>query len=268
MPQIHPSATVSPQSQLADDVIIGPRCTIEGEVTLGPGTRLMADVHLQGPLTVGARNTFYPSACIGFAPQHRGFDPAVPGAGCRIGDDNVFRESVTVHRAMTGRPTTIGDRSYFMVNSHIGHDCAVGNDCTLTNGAALAGHVDLGDGVTIGGNSGVHQFCRVGRLAMVGAVAPIMQDLPPFCVAYEMRSVGSLNIVALRRAGYREHIAALKRAFDILYHGEHTNAHAADRIEKACGDNPLCREFAAFIRETKRGITPYGGRRRAMEEDR
>lgn len=254
MPDIHPTAVVSPEAQLADDAVVGQYCTIEGKVTLGPRTRLIGHVYMKGPLLMGVGNTVYPFACIGYAPQHRRFDPKTTGGGIVIGNDNVFRESVTVHRAFTEKPTVIGDRNYFMVNSHAGHDCVVGNDCTLANQVLLAGHVQLGDGVTIGGNAGLHQHCRVGRLAMVAGMEPLKQDVPPFCVVHPFEGPQSLNLIALRRAGLRQHIKPLQLAFRILFHQGHTNPRAADIIEEQLGDDPLCREFAAFVRATKRGI--------------
>ncbi len=259
MPVIAANSIIDPRARLADDVEVGPHCVIAGDVTLAAGTRLLHSVHLQGPLTIGRDNVFYPFCCVGFPPQDRKFDPGTPGSGTRIGDRNVFRESVTIHRATGAHPTTIGDDNYFMVNSHAGHDAVVGNRCTLANGALLAGHVRLFDDVTLGGGSALHQFCRMGRLSMMSGVVAVAQDVPPFCIAYNMRSVGSLNIVGLRRAGYRRHIKPLQRAFDILYRESHANAEAADAITTEWGDDPLCVELAEFIRTTKRGLCPYGG---------
>lgn len=267
MPQIHPTASVSAQARLADDVVVGPYCVIEGPVELGPGCRLLGHVYIEGPAVIGARNTFYPFACIGFAPQHRRFDPAQPGAGLRIGDDNTFRESVTVHRAFTDQPTTLGSRNYLMVAAHIGHDCRVGDDCTFANSVLLGGHVEVGDGATLGGNAGIHQHCRIGRLAMVGGVCDAVQDVPPFCVVHHTRRVSSLNLVGLRRAGYRDHIAPLKRAFDLLYRRGHANQTAIRLIGDELGHDPLCREFAAFIAGTKRGIVSYARSREARSSE-
>lgn len=265
MPDIHPTAAISPQAQLADDVVVGPHCTILGAVTIGPGTRLIGHAYLQGPLTLGRNNVVYPFACLGFAPQHRRFDPNSDGAGLVIGDDNTFRESVTIHRAFApgGRPTTIGDRNYFMVASHVGHDSVIGNDCNFANSALIAGHVDVGNNITVGGNAGVHQFVRLGRLSMVGGASPCTQDLPPFCVMFHNGDIVSLNLIGLRRAGYRNHIPALKRAFNIFFLGGHANQNAIELIEREVGDDPLCREFTDFIRGTRRGIAPYGGSRGA-----
>jgi len=255
--QIHPTAWVDSEVDLAPSVIVGPGCIIEGRVTIGDNTRLLANVHIQGPTTIGRNCTFYPFCCIGFPPQDRKFDPSHAGAGLVIGDDNVFRESVTIHRATGERPTTIGHRNYFMVNSHVGHDVIIGDDCTLANGALLAGHVEMSDRVILGGNAAVHQFCRIGRLAMLSGIAAVTQDLPPFCTVYNMRQVGSLNVVGLRRAGLRDHIAPLQRAFEILYRERHANPAACDLIEAELGHDPLCRELVAFVRSSKRGITGY-----------
>ena len=257
LPEIHPSAFVDDAAQLAQDVVVGPGCSITGEVRVGEGTRLLAQVHLQGPMQIGRGNRLYPFVCLGFAPQDRGYDPERPGAGVQIGDDNVFRESVTAHRATQDRPTTIGNRNYFMVNTHAGHDVVVGDDVTLANGALLAGHVQVGDRVIMGGNAGLHQFCRVGRMAMISGMGAIHQDVPPFCVVHRNSRVGSLNLVGLRRSGHRDHIRPLKAAFDILYRQGHTNSAAAQRILDELGDDPLCHELATFVQQSKRGLTGY-----------
>lgn len=257
MPQIHPTAIVDRSVELADNVIVGPFCIIRGRAVIGAGTRLLHRVTLQGPVTLGEQNLLYPNVAIGYAPQDRKFDATVEGPGVVIGDQNTFREAVTIHRATGDQPTRVGDRNFMMVNTHLGHDVRLGNDCTFANGALIAGHVTIGDNVTFGGNSAVHQFCRVGRLVMMSGVVAVTQDVPPFCIVYDMRSVGSLNIVGLRRNGFRDHIKPLKQAFDILYKQKLPNRAAADRIDDRLGDDPLCREFAEFIRTTQRGICPY-----------
>jgi len=144
-----------------------------------------------------------------------------------------------------------------MANSLLGHDVTVADHCTFANGALVGGHVDIADSVTLGGNAVVHQFCRVGRLAMLSGVMGITQDLPPFCTVYQTRYVSSLNIVGLRRAGYRDSIRPLKKAFEILYRSHHANGSAVARIEAELGDDPLCLELAHFVRGTRRGICTY-----------
>ncbi len=258
VPEIHPSSIIDPQASLADDVIIGPGCIIDGPATLGPGTRLLGHVFLSGKVVIGANNLIYPNTSLGFAPQYRKFDHHQPTAGVSIGDDNVIREGVTIHRT-TGdeHPTRIGDRNYLMCNAHLGHDVVLGHDNTLANGVLLGGHIHLDNNVTIGGNAAIHQFCRIGRMAMISGLVGIAQDVPPFCVCHGFRTIGSLNVVGLRRAGLRQHIDPLKQAFDIFFCRGHSNGVALDRIEKEVGDDSLCVEFATFIRQTKRGITPY-----------
>lgn len=257
MPTVHPTAILGNDVQLADDVQIGPWCCLDGRITLGPGCRLLQHVHLRGPLTVGANNVFYPNACIGFPPQDRKFDPDTEGAGVAIGDDNILREGVTIHAATGERPTLLGNNNYLMCNTHLGHDARVGNRCTLANQSLLAGHVHLADQVTLGGNAVIHQYCRIGRLAMLSGSMGVVQDLPPFCVTYNTRFIGSLNLVGLRRSNLRDHIKPMQRAFDIFFKQRHTVPVALELIDAELNGDPLVHEFTEFIRGTTRGITPY-----------
>src|SRR5258705_8426436 len=139
MPRIHPSSIVDPRATLADDVEIGPSCVIEGEVTVGSGTRLIGHVWLRGPLTLGRENVIYPGAYLGFNAQHRKHAEDAATAGVVIGDHNVIREHVTVHASTGTVPTSMRDRNYLMAGSHVGHDATLGNDCTLVNNAAVGG---------------------------------------------------------------------------------------------------------------------------------
>lgn len=257
MPEVHPTAIIDDRAELADDVVVGPQCVIEGRVRLGPGCRLLHRVSLRGPMEIGETNVFYPNACIGFPPQDLKFDPQIEGPGVKIGNANVFREGATIHRATGDRPTTLGSHNYFMANSHAGHDTVVGDHVMLANGVLLAGHVEVADGAILGGNCAIHQFSRIGRLAMISGLVAIVLDVPPFCTAYNMRSVESLNMVGLRRAGYRRHIPNLKRAFDLLFREERTRPTAVAKIEAELSDDPLCREFVEFVKTTRRGITAY-----------
>jgi UDP-N-acetylglucosamine acyltransferase len=253
---VHSTAYVDPRAQLGAGVVVGPGCIIEGPVVVGAGTRLMAYVQLQAPLTLGLNNTVYPFACLGFNPQDRHFGPEDTGHGVAIGDDNVLRESVTINGG-TEAATRLGSGNYLMAMSHLGHDCAVGDHNTFANGAMLAGHVHLADRVNLGGNAGVHQFCRVGRLAMIAGNEGISRDLPPFCLVRHSRRVCGLNLVGLRRAGLRDHIHPLKRAFTLLYKSGLTTPGALQRIETELADDPLCLELVHFIRASEHGITSY-----------
>jgi UDP-N-acetylglucosamine acyltransferase len=258
MAHVHPTAIVDDQAELADDVQVGPHCVISGPVQLGPGCRLIHHVSLNGPLTAGSGNVFYPNVCVGYAPQHLKYDHDKPGAGVVIGDRNTFREGVTIHRAFAEQPTRLGNGNYLMVNSHLGHDVQMGDECLLANGALVAGHVEMGDKVILGGCAGIHQFCRIGRLSIVSGLAGSNRDVPPFCMVYHLRRVSALNLIGLRRAGCRQNVDNLRKAFDLLYRNGHTNSVAVDLIRRQFPDDPICREFADFVEATERGITPYG----------
>ncbi len=257
MAEIHPTAIVDAQAELANDVVVGPWCLIEGPVKLGPGCRLLHRVTLKGPLRIGESNLFYPNVCLGFSGQDLKYDHDKPGAGIAIGSGNIFREGVTVHRATLDRPTRVGDRNYFMVDSHLGHDVQVGSDCMLVNGVMVGGHCEIADRVILGGNATVHQHVRIGRLTMISGLSGLTQDVPPFMTSYRTRTIESLNIIGLRRAGLRDHIAPLKKAFGILFHTKLAMPNAVERIRTECGDDPLCMELADFVTASKRGITRY-----------
>jgi UDP-N-acetylglucosamine acyltransferase len=255
--KIHPTATVHPSAVIAHDVEVGPNCIIDGPATIGAGTRLIAGVYLSGKVVLGERNVVYPNTCLGFEPQDRKFDPIKGTGGVAIGNDNILREGVTIHRATGSNPTRLGDNNLLMCNAHVGHDSVVANGCTMANVTALAGHVTLQDSVILGGGAMVHQFCRIGRLVMISGLVGIAQDVPPFCTSYSFRTVGSLNMIGLRRNGYRAHIGTLKQAFRILFMSRHSRAVAVDAMEREFGSDALVAEMVAFCRGTKRGITPY-----------
>ena len=257
MSQIHPSAILDPQVVIGKGVIVGPHCVIQGDVTIGDNCKLIASVFIQGPIKIGKDNTFYPGAAIGFAPQDLKFSTQTPGRGVIIGDGNVFRENTTVHRATKDHPTTIGNKNFFMVNAHAGHDVNIANGCMFANNVSIAGHVEIHDDVIVGGHSAIHQFCVLGRKSMVGGAGGVRQSLPPFCLAYTLGTVGSLNIVGLRRSGYRDHVKPLQRAFEILFKEKHTNAVAVEIIEKELASDSLCQEFAAFAKNAVRGLPKY-----------
>ncbi len=257
MPRVHPTAVVEGEVRLADDVEVGPFCVLRGPVTLGAGTRLLSQVHLQGPLEIGAGNLLYPSVCLGFAPQSVGIDPAKPGRGLVVGDRNVFREGTTIHRAMTDRgPTRVGSDGFFMANAHVGHDAWVGNHVILANGALIGGHVRVEDRVFVGGNAAVHQFCRIGRGAMLSGAMAMSLDLPPFFMLTGINTAGSINLVGMRRSGMpRSDIDDVRWAYRAMYGGEHRKTPRQMRAalgERA--DRPRVAEILAFLEASERGI--------------
>lgn len=262
MPQIHPTSFIDSAAQLHDSVNIGRWCVIEGLVTIGPNTTISDRVSIKGPATIGSNNRIYQNVSIGYESQDQKFDPDHRGPGTLIGDHNIIREGFTAHRATQDKPTTIGNHNYLMANSHVGHDSIIGNNVTLVNGSLVAGHVEIHDHAIISGNSGIHQFCRMGRYAMTTGCVPVVQDVPPFCVVHYPKRIGGLNVVGMRRAGLRDHIRSLKQAFDILFRQGHLVPNALQLIEEELSHDPICIEFVQFIKSTDRGITSYAAQDR------
>jgi len=254
---VHPSAVIDPEAEIAADVRIGPYAIIDGPVRIGPGCVVEAHASLCGPLTMGRDNFVGHGAVLGKSPQHKGYRGEQ--TSLRIGDDNVFREHVTVHRGTTQGlgETVIGDRNLFMIGSHVGHDCRVGDGCTLINGALLAGHVTLDDACILSGHAAVQQRVRIGRLAMLGGLGSTTKDIPPFVLQQGYNCVTGLNIIGLRRAGVAsESIAALRETFRILYKEGRTLRAAVERIAEDLGHVPEVAEFIAFVRDSALGINP------------
>lgn len=258
-PLIHPTAVVSADAQLADDVRVGPFAVIDGPVVLGPGCSVGPHAHLIGPLTAGRDNSFGSGAVIGGPPQHIAYkgEPT----GLVIGSGNTFREHVTVHRGMPAGAghstgvTRIGDGNLLMVGCHVAHDCVVGNNGFFANSALLGGHVETGDRVFLSGNSAVHQFCRVGRLAFLSGCSATSKDIPPFWVMQDVNRVCGVNVVGMRRAGVPSaEIQAVRRAFRFIYLERMTIPTALMRMEAELGGVPAVRELIEFIRASKRGI--------------
>src|SRR5436190_999820 len=215
--RIHPSAIVSPQAVIGENVEIGAFSIIEGEVTIGDNCVIRPGAYLYGPVTMGRGNAIHTGAVLGDAPQHlkyKGERTCV-----EIGDNNIFREHATVHRGTTSSfKTVIGNNNFLMVGAHVAHDCIVGNRCILTNGSMVGGHCILEDNVIISGNSAVHQFVRVGRLALLSGLSGSTKDIPPFVIQQGIDTTSGINVIGMRRAGMsHDQINAVRDAFRILY---------------------------------------------------
>lgn len=254
---VHATAVIDPEAVLAPDVQVGPYAIIEGPVEIGPGCVIEAHACLCGPLTMGRNNFVGYGAVLGKSPQHRGYRDEPTGV--RIGDHNVFRELVTLHRGTVQGvgETVVGDHNLFMCSSHIGHDVRVGNHCTVVNNALVAGHVELHDSCILSGNTAVQQRVRVGRLAMLGGMGASSKDIPPFILQQGYNCVTGLNLVGLRRSGAsNQAINALRQSFRILYREGRPISSALDRISADFGEIPEVAEFIDFVRESKIGINP------------
>jgi len=262
MSKVHSSAILTGDVQISAGAEIGPYCVLDGTmgpITIAAGTRLMHQVSMQGPLTVGERNRFYPGCSVGYPPQDLGFDPDTAGAGCVIGNDNTFRESFSAHRAKLDQPTRIGDKNYFMVNAHVAHDCIIGNKCIFANNASVGGHVEVEDSVIFGGVATVHQFVRVGRGAFLGGLAGLSTDLPPFFMLTATNVAGSLNLVGMRRSGMqRADIDTVRWVFDVIQKRKLSRPNLLLTLAQRHGD-PIVDEYVRFIEAAKRPITPNTG---------
>lgn len=253
---IHPLAAVSREARIGSDVTIGPFCVVEPSATLGDGCILENHVVVKSGTTLGANNHVMEGAVLGGFPQHVHM-PEKPG-GLVIGSGNTIRENVTIHRALkSDQMTVIGDCNLLMVNVHVAHDCHLGNHTILTNNTMLAGHVAVGDRAYISGAAAVHQFCRIGTLAMVGGQAHLTKDVPPYVTIDGLSSlVVGLNSIGLRRAGYdAASIARLKAAYRVIYRRGLSWSEVLRRLETQFHDAPAD-AFHAFLATTSRGITP------------
>jgi UDP-N-acetylglucosamine acyltransferase len=254
--RIHPTAVISPKASLAEDVEVGAFAVIEGSVHIGPGCVIRPHVLLRGPLTMGRGNIVFSGAVLGERPQHLKYNNEP--TGLEIGEANFFRENVTVHRGTTQSWTTrIGNNNYFMVGSHVAHDCQIGNRCIFANGALLAGHCIVQDGVYLSGNCGVHQFVRIGRLALLSGCSATTKDIPPFVIQQGIDSVVGVNVIGMRRAGISaDGINAVRRAFRILFRQGLVVPAAIAKIENELSNIDVVAELIAFLRQSKRGINP------------
>jgi len=251
---IHPLAVVHPTANVGRGVRIGPFCVVESDVTIGEGCTVWSHAVIKSGTTLGADNQVCEAAVLGGLAQHAKMPPH-PGTVI-IGNRNTIRESCTIHRAMKeGEATVIGDDNMLMVNAHVAHDCHLGNQIILTNNTLLAGHVTVGDRAYISGAVAVHQFCRVGSLAMVGGQAHITQDVPPYVTVDGLSSyVVGLNQVGLRRAGYVvEDIRRLKAAYRVIYRSGLRWAESLARLKAEFSQGPAA-EFYRFLSATTRGI--------------
>jgi UDP-N-acetylglucosamine acyltransferase len=252
--RIHPSAVVASTVELAAGVEIGPLCLLEGRIRIGARTRLIGQATILGDTTIGADNVIHPHAVIGDEPQDLSYSGGPRSV--LIGDRNVFREGVTIHRGSErGEATIIGNGNFFMQNAHAAHDCRIGNDTIIAGGALLAGWVETGDRVLVSGNCVVHQYVRIGRLAMMRGLSRTSRDIPPFCIMDLTHTLRGINVIGLRRAGFSSpSIRALRDAFQFLFGTRRNLKNAVTKLEAAGELTPEVAELVAFIHQSKRGV--------------
>lgn len=267
-PTVHPTAIVAPQAELAADVTVGPYAVIGPRVRIGAGSAVGPHVVIEGRTTIGARNQIFQFASIGAAPQdlkYHGEDSELV-----VGDANRIREFCTLQPGTEGGGmlTRVGNGNLLMNYAHIAHDCIIGDRTIIANGTQLGGHVTIEDGVVVGALSGIHQFARLGESAIIGAGSMVSQDVPPFCNATGDRAtLHGLNTLGLKRRGFDEAtIAAIKRAYRLMFTSGLRVVEAAARIRAEIPAVPEVERFVAFIETARRGVCREERRRRTTDE--
>lgn len=254
---IHPTAVIAPTARIPESCTVGPYSTVGPDVVLGEDCELVSHVVLDGDLTVGARNRFFPFACVGVSPQDLKYKDEPTRTV--IGDDNTIRESVTISRGTVGGGgiTQVGSHCLIMAYAHIGHDSSIGNHCILANAATLAGHVIVEDYATVGALNAVHQYCRIGQYAYIGGGTIITQDVLPYSLTSakrEARAYG-INKVGMERRGFDSaRLRALGHAYRILSAAKMNTTQAIAKLKEENIANEDVAYLIEFVESAKRGI--------------
>ncbi len=253
---IHPTAVIHPRAQIGAGCRIGPYCVIGENVVLGPDCVLHSHVVIDGFTQLGAANEIFPFASIGLKTQDLKWKGGVTRTV--IGDHNTFREYVTIHSATgDGEVTTVGSHNNLLAYCHVAHNVTMGNHVIMSNVGTLAGHVTVEDQAIVGGLAAVHQFCRIGRLSIIGGCSKVVQDVPPFMlVDGNPAKTRTVNKVGLDRAGISEEVqAALRQAYKFLFREGLTNPNAVARIESELPSLPEILHLIQFVKTSERGIS-------------
>ncbi|WFB34812.1 acyl-ACP--UDP-N-acetylglucosamine O-acyltransferase [Kiritimatiellota bacterium B12222] len=256
MAEIDSRSVIHPDANIADDVVIGPFCTVGPEVTLGQGTVLKSHVNIDGFTTIGAQCTIWPFCSIGTQTQDLKFTGGKPGV--KIGSGTTLREYVTVNAAtFDGDFTVVGDRCHIMAYCHVAHDCILGDEVIMANAATLAGHVIVEDQAIIGGLCGVHQFVTIGKLAITGGCSKVVQDIPPYMTADgNPLRVRGLNKIGLERHGVpKENIRTLLEGYRLLYRKKLGAKEMATISRETLPRSPEIEHLETFVENSQRGIT-------------
>ena len=257
--KIHPTAIVDKKAKLADNVEVGPYAIIGPNVEIEKGTVIGPRANIEGYTTLGEGNRIFTGAVIGSAPQDLKYKGQK--SFLKIGKNNTIREYVTMNSGTEeGTFTSVEDGNLFMAYSHVAHNCKVGNNCVIANAGTLAGHVTLEDKVVLGGFAGVHQFTRVGKMAIIGGCSKVVQDIPPFstCDGNPARIYG-LNLIGVRRAGMSQKAQAeLKKAFKILFHSKLVLKNGIEKVKKEIASIEEVEYLLNFLKDSERGICRGG----------
>lgn len=256
MRSIHPSAVIHSKASIGEGCEIGPYCVLGENVVLGPKNKLHSHVVIDGYTTLGSGNEIFPFASIGLKTQDLKWKGGITRT--EIGDNNTFREYVTVHSATSdGEVTRVGSNNHILAYCHLAHNVTLGNHIIMSNVATLAGHVMVEDRAVIGGLAAVHQFCRIGKFSMIGGCSKVVQDVPPFMMADgNPAETRTINKIGMERHGIsQESIAALRQAYKLLFRERLTISNAVSRIEQELPMLPEIQHLLAFVRSSERGIS-------------
>jgi UDP-N-acetylglucosamine acyltransferase len=255
---IHPTAVVDSRAEIDSGADIGPYVVIEGPVHIKRGSRVMAHAYLAGWTEIGADNEIHPGAVLGDAPQDRAYQGQE--SYLKIGDRNIIREHVQIHRGTApGSATIIGNDNFLMATAHVGHNCRLGDHVILANGALLGGYVEVGNHVFISGNCVVHQFVRIGDHALMRGLSGTSRDVPPYAIIDWQHTVRGVNVIGLKRAGFDDkRIREIREAFRILFRKGRNLSLAVNELKESRRANSDVSALLEFIRSSNRGICVGG----------
>jgi UDP-N-acetylglucosamine acyltransferase len=253
---IHPTAIIDPGAKLHASTNVGPYCIIGPDVEIGEGCELISHVVIYGPAVIGKGNRIFPFAVIGAEPQDWTYK-AEDRTRVEIGDNNLIRECVTISRGTVkgGGVTRVGNHTFIMAYSHIGHDCVIGDNAMLVNGSTLAGHVTVEEYAVLGAMGPVHQFVRIGAHSYIGGGTTITQDVLPFTKTVARREVATfgINAIGLERRGFsKERIAAIQKAYKIFKRSN--SAQAVEQLKAELAESEDAQMLARFIEQSQRGV--------------
>ncbi len=257
MSEIHKTSIIKGDVKIGEDVYIGPYSLIEGEIEIGDGTYIDSHVVIRGKVIIGKGNKIFSGVKIGFPPQdvkYKGEETEIV-----IGNENIIREFVTIHRATgEGEKTFIGNKNFLMAYSHIAHNCKIGNEVIIVNGAQLGGHVEVEDYAFISSCCLIHQFVKIGKYAMIGGGTHVKKDIVPYALSYGTpdAEIKGINSVGLTRRGFKgERLLNIKRAFKILFFHNLNTSQAIEKLKNDFEGNKDIEYLINFIESSKRGIT-------------
>ena len=251
---IHATAVIDSRAEIHPEAEIGPYVVVEGPVKIGRGTRVMPHATLMGHTEIGEENEIHPGVVLGDAPQDTAYNGEL--SYLKIGNSNIFREYVQIHRGTKpGSSTVIGDQNFLMAGAHVGHNCTLGNQIVMVNGALLGGYVEVSDQVFISAHCLVHQFVRVGTLSLMRGLSGTSRDVPPYSILDWQHTVRGVNVVGLKRAGFdNKRIREIREAFRILFRKGRNLSLAVKEVEEKSEHSADVVALLEFIKSSKRGV--------------